>query len=130
MLENAVARGKGYLPTIFKPKGNGGFDGIFRDGDKFVIVEGKLGIHPSLNPANQVTGNPAQMSQDSIRQNVDKAIGELRQYDNQFANELEAAYKAGRIKGTVVKTTIDGKANALDPEFVIKELSEIGRTTF
>jgi hypothetical protein len=130
MLANAVARAKGYLPSGFKPRGNGGFDGIFREGNGFVVVEGKLGINPVLNSANPVTGNPAQMSQDWIRKNIDKAVRELQEYDSKLAKELEDAYKAGRIKGMVVKTTIDGAGNAADPEFVVKELSKIGSSSF
>jgi len=130
MLANAVARGKGYLPTNFKFKGNGGFDGIFREGNTFVVVEGKLGISPVLNAANPVTGNPAQMSRDWIDKNIKRAVLEMKQYDSKLAKELEDAYAAGRIKGMVVKTTIDGAGNALDPEFVVKELSQIGKSAF
>ncbi len=45
-------------------------------------------------------------------------------------NPHKDAYKAGRIKGMVVKTTIDSSGDALDPEFVVKELSQIGQTAF
>jgi len=129
MVANAVARAKGYLPSGFRPRGNGGFDGLFREGNLFVVVEGKLGANPLLNAASG--SNPAQMSQDWIRKNVQRAIKELDEYNPQLARELETAYSAGRIKGMVVKTQIDAAGNVIDdPSFIVKELSEIGRETF
>ena len=93
-------------------------------------MEGKLGINPILNAANPVTGNPAQMSKDWIERNVLKAVKEMEGYDPQLARELRTAYAEGRIKGMVVKTTIDEAGNALDPEFVVKQISEIGQSSF
>ena len=129
MLANAVARGKGYLPSGFRPRGNGGFDGLFKEGNVFVVVEGKLGANPLLNAASG--SNPAQMSKEWIEKNIGKAVKEMEQYDPQLANELKEAYKAGRIKGMVVKTQIDAAGNVIDdPSFIVKELTEIGEKTF
>lgn len=125
----AVARAKGYLPSGFRLRCNGGFDGLFRDGNVFVVVEGKLEVNPLLNAASG--GNPAQMTQDWIRKNVQRTIKELDEYNPQLARELETAYSAGRIKGMVVKTKTDAAGNAIDdPCFIVKELSEIGREAF
>jgi hypothetical protein len=109
-------------------RGNGGFDGIFREGNTFVVVEGKLGINPALNAA--AGRNPAQMSRQWIEKNIAKAANEMEQYDPELARQLKSAYKDGRIKGMVVKTGIDSAGNALDPEFVVKDLLNIGETGF
>jgi len=129
MLANAVARGKGYLPTNFKFKGNGGFDGLFKEGNVFVVVEGKLGVKPVLNAASG--SNPAQMSKEWIEKNVDKAVKEMESYDPELARELRKAFEQGRIKGMVVKTQIDAAGNVIeDPNFVVKAWNEIGQKTF
>jgi RNA polymerase sigma factor (TIGR02999 family) len=120
---NAVARGKGFKPTRFVPRGNGGFDGLFKDGDNFVIVESKFGKYAHLNPATAT--NPRQMSQAWIEKNID----DLAKYDKNLSDELKAALKETppRIKAMVVTTKVNDDGKILDPIFELKDWIEIGQ---
>jgi hypothetical protein len=121
---NAVARAKGFRPTNFTPRRNGGFDGLFKDGDHFVVMESKFGLNPHLNPGT-VT-NPNQMSQAWIEKN----IRDLREYDPALASELQDALNNKRIRGMVVKTKVDVDGKILDPEFELKDWGEIGASSW
>ena len=85
-----------------------------------MIVESKFGKNPHLNPA--AGNNPSQMSQEWIEKNIE----DLAKYDENLATELRRAFKDKRIKGMVVNTKVDVNGKILDPEFELKELSEIG----
>ena len=117
---NAVARAKGFRPTNFAPRGNGGFDGVFKDGDNFVIVESKFGLNPHLNPGT--VSNPSQMSQVWIEKN----IRDLREYDPGLAMDLQEALNNKKIKAMVVKTRVGANGEIRDPEFDLKDWGEIG----
>ena len=121
---NAVARAKGFKPTRFSPRGNGGFDGVFKEGDNFVIMESKFGRNPHLNPSTAT--NPNQMSQAWIEKNIQ----DLEQYDPGLADELRKAVKDKRVKGMVVKTKVGANGEILDPEFELRDWGEIGVDTW
>jgi hypothetical protein len=120
---NAVARARGLQITSFRPRGNGGFDDVFKDKDGFfVIVEAKAGLNPRLNPAAGM--NPAQMSQAWIEKNVRGIAGQ----DPSFAQELLNAFNSNpkRIRGMVVSTKIDANGRVFDPDWEVKDWGEIG----
>ncbi len=115
-----AARAKGLQDVGYKPRGNGGFDDVFKDKDGyFVVVESKFGVNPRLNPAT--SSNPAQMSYDWIDKNI-RNIGENNQH---LKEEMREAFKKGKVRGMVVTTKVKGD-QVLDPKFEVKDLSEIG----
>jgi hypothetical protein len=56
--------------------GHNGIDGVFEKNGQYYIVEGKYTGSASLNPANQTTGLPRQMSDDWIQQKLVDAVGQ------------------------------------------------------
>ena len=120
-----TARAKGLQDIGYVPRGNGGFDDVFKDKDGyFVVVESKFGLNPKLNPAT--ASNPAQMSKEWIEKNV-RNLGANNQH---LAAELEKAYAEKRIRGMVVKTKVDPNGNVLDPEFEVRDWDEIGEESW
>jgi RHS repeat-associated protein len=116
-----TARAKGLQDIGYVPRGNGGFDDVFKDKDGyFVVVESKFGVNPRLNPATDT--NPAQMSQEWIRKN----IANLGGGNDHIAREFQQALRDKKVRGMVVKTKVDANGNVLDPEFEMREWSEIG----
>ena len=94
-------------------RGVHGFDGIFKQGDKFFILEAKGG----LGTLDRKTG---QMGQKWIMENIRKLPGGL-------GDDLMRAVKENRLFGIVTTTQIDDVAGSiLDPEYVIKHFSQIG----
>jgi RHS repeat-associated protein len=111
-----VARKLGMRPTDFRPRYHG-IDDIYEHKGKFVIVEAKGG-----------TGDLAQgqMSQTWIRQK----IKELKEKGDPWGDKLEKAYGNKQIQGMVVRTRIDANDVVEEPEFILKELDEIGQSSF
>jgi len=112
-----TARAKGFVPTDFGPAYHG-FDNIYRNGKRFVIVEAKGG-----------TGTLAktQMSKTWIKQNIDKLVGDP--VNGALARELQQAWADDAIDAMVVTTKIVGD-RVQDPEFVFKTFQQIGKEAF
>jgi RHS repeat-associated protein len=113
-----TARAKGFKTTNFVKRYHG-FDGIYKNGERFVVVEAKGG-----------TGQLAegQMSKKWIRERIEKMI-EKDPGNSALAKELKQAWAENAVDGMVVTTEIVGN-KVKDPEFVYKAFKEIGDTTF
>jgi len=112
-----TARAKGFVPTDFGPAYHG-FDNIYRNGKRFVILEAKGGSG---------TLAKTQMSKTWIRNNIEKMLGDS--VNGALADELMRAWKEGAVDAMVVTTKIAGD-QVQDPEFVFKTFAEIGKDVF
>ena len=114
-----TARTKGFMPTSFDPPYHG-FDGIYRNGKRLVIVEAKGG-----------TGKLAkkQMSREWIRRNIYKLKFCGKPANEALARELEQALANGTLDAMVVTTKIVSD-QVQDPEFVFKTFAQIGQDAF
>jgi len=112
-----TARAKGFMPTGFT-RAYHGFDDIYRNGKRFVIVEAKGG-----------TGRLAkgQMSKKWIGDRIEKMIG--NPVNGALARELQQAWAEGAVDAMVVTTKIAGD-QVQDPEFVLKTFADIGKEAF
>jgi hypothetical protein len=120
----STARKLGMEPIMDFPTRVHGIDGLFRHGDKIVIVEAKGGAGRLAVNA----GDVGQMSQEWIN----RQITNLQQRGEfHWAGLLKQARdsRPSRLQGLVVNTRIDGSL-ALNPEFTLKNWEAIGPNRF
>ena len=110
-----TARALKMRPTNFIP-GYHGIDDIYEKGGKLVIVEAKGGTSAL---------KPPQMSQKWINDKIE----ELQNVDLDWHKRLKHARDNGNLQGIVVRTKTDGNM-VLDPEFELKDWSQIGSSSF
>jgi hypothetical protein len=68
--------------------GHNGIDGVYRKDGQYYIVEGKYTGSASLNPANDATGLPRQMSDDWIQQNNGERLLEALGGDQGLVDDI------------------------------------------
>jgi hypothetical protein len=111
-----VARKMGMRPTGFMP-GYHGIDDVYEFNGKFVILEAKGGTSRLAE---------GQMSQNCIREK----IRELKAKGDPWGAKLEQAMGNGQLQGMVVTTKFNANDVVQDPEFILKELRDIGQNSF
>jgi len=112
-----TARKKGFKLTNFVKRYHG-FDGVYKNGERFVIVEAKGG-----------TGTLAenQMSKQWIRERIEKMLKDPE--NGALAKDLKEAFDKNMIDGMVVTTEIAGN-EVKDPTFIIRNIKDIGEDSF
>ncbi len=111
-----VARKMGMRPTGFMPRYHG-IDDVYEFNGKFVILEAKGGTSMLAE---------GQMSQNWIREK----IRELKAKGDPWGVKLEQAMGNDQLQGMVVTTKINANGVVQDPEFILKELRDIGQNSF
>jgi hypothetical protein len=114
-----TARAKGFKPTGFRPPYHS-FDGIYKKGSRFIIVEAKGGTSKLAK---------GQMSKDWIRRHIDSLLHSGDPVNEALAKKLSKAWKNQMVDGMVVSTKIIGD-KVDDPQFVFKSFHQIGETAF
>lgn len=116
-----TAKKLGMTPIENFPVRYRGIDGVYRKGDKIIVVEAKGG---SATLGDTAVGQ--QMSQAWLLRQIQKLRD--RGY-GQWADELENAIPHN-VQGMIVTTKIDDAGKAADPEFVLKNWTDIGNDVF
>ncbi|MEM9251917.1 MAG: RHS repeat-associated core domain-containing protein [Planctomycetota bacterium] len=120
----ATARGLGFQRVRNFPIHYHGFDGIFKNGDRFVIVEAKGGAS-SLGKSVSGVG---QMSKKWIENHIKKL--DQRGYKS-WAKKLDEARLNGKIDGMVVNTPVHEASGLVgNPTFTLKQWDDIDVRTF
>ena len=118
----ATAKKLGFEAIENFPTRHTGIDGLFRNGNKLVIVEAKGGLGRLAK-----TQHGSQMSKRWIRQKAD----ELRDLGyTKWADEILEAARTENIQGLVVTTGVENGTRALDPVFELRDWVDIGIERF
>ncbi len=120
----ATARGLGFKYVDDFPIHYRGFDGIFKNGDNWVIAEAKGGAAK----LGTTVSRGGQMSKTWIKSHIET----LRQRGyHSWADKLDKARIDGRIQGLVVSTPVDAAAGTVgNPTFVLKQWDQIDEMVF
>ncbi len=119
----SVARKLGFEAVENFPTRYRGFDGLFKQGDTFIIVEAKGGAGRLGS-----TSFGGQLSQGWI----DGHIARLRSGGyGYWADQLQAAQTSNRLQALLVTTPANRAAQTVgDPSFVLKAWNEIGPSAY
>jgi RHS repeat-associated protein len=123
-----IAGKLGFVPVVFTPLKHG-IDGIFKKGDKWIIVEAKGGV----SELGTTVWKEGQMSKTWIAASIEE-LRESGQED--LADKLLDAIEAGNIFGLVTKTPLirngDDLAEATigEPDYIMKAWDQIGLDIF
>jgi hypothetical protein len=123
-----VAGKLGFVSQVFTPLKNG-FDGIFKKGNQWIIIEAKGGV----SELGTTVWKEGQMSQKWIKESIEelRASGQ-----NDLAKQLDAAMKSNNLFGLVTKTPLIRNGDELidatigEPSYFLKAWDQIGDSTF